>query len=489
MASSGRDPYIYQGRSQDEDSDVPATVADVEVASHVTSIHSKAFKSCVILTQVRLPLGLKVIGENVFNNCQALKTMSIPSSVEVIRSGAFCDCKSLETVDLPEGLSAIPYACFIRCVSLVKAPIPSTVVEIRVNAFWDCQALPHVDLPMGLETIGKGAFANCWSLSRVLVPSSVISIGMMAFSQCRSLDTVEISIVSSTLQSIGRYAFTRCKSLFCISLPKNCGVDPSAFLHCGKLQQAFGCDGNALNDCLKNRFDGLPAHVFCYQEVHDSMFDSTGIGTLNDNETIYPTNTKDVFDLTPFHILALSSKPNIDAFKLLLKQTSCPVDQLWQFDILGNTALRYAIRSRKLGSVAFANTMLHAMIDRRVDSLSFEPWRLNIAQKLNSLFEEDVNIERDDGINGLFALLHLSERKETLSLLDQAIWKHGLRQSRKELAVRGERREAKRPKMDSNVSPNDTRVDRQGYYVHSGAETIIVNALPYLGPIVKTIEF
>ncbi|CAJ1947671.1 unnamed protein product [Cylindrotheca closterium] len=492
MASSGPVSFIYQG--EDEDSDVPATVNDVEVASHVTSIHSAAFHNYISLTIVRLPLGLKVIEENAFNNCQALKTISIPSSVGIIQSGAFCDCKSLETAGLPEGLTAIPHACFMRCVSLVKVNIPSTVVEIGVNAFWDCQALRYVELPMGLETIESGAFGHCWGLSRVLVPSSVIYIGLMAFTGCGSLETVEISIESNALQSIRRNAFQNCYSLICVALPKSCDVNPSAFLHCEALVNAFERHGYALNGCLSNRFDGLPAHKFVYQQAHNiSTFDSDDVSDLKDNRTIYPTDTKDVFGLTPFHILALSSRPNVETFQFLLKQASFLIDQLWHFDVKGKTALRYAIGSYAPGAMVFVNAVLHAMIDGRVVCLSFEPWRLKIAQKLNRLTEEDVPEEREDKIHGLFALIHLYERKETLSLLDQAVWKHRMRQSNKELAA-GEREEnAIRPKMDLDVSPiNDIRVrviDRQACYLHSGAETILDNTLPYLAPITKTIAF
>ncbi|KAL3931912.1 MAG: hypothetical protein SGBAC_011091 [Bacillariaceae sp.] len=492
MASSGQDPYIYDTSHEDESDNVPGSVTSVEVAPNVTRIHSKAFKNCPILTHVSLPSSssLKVIGENAFNNCRSLKSIWIPPSVEVIGSGAFCDCSSLETVVLPRvGLKAIPHACFIRCTSLENITIPSSVVDIRVNAFSNCEALPYVKLPMGLETIGKGSFSNCPSLSRVLVPSTVISIGMMAFAYCNGLDTVEISIVSSELQSIGRYAFHRCMSLLSVALPKSCGVDLTAFMGSRRLNQAFGSDGKALIDYLKNRFDSLQCHAFCYQQVHESMFDGTGISKMEDSERIYPTDTTDVFGLTPFHILALSSRPNIETFQMLLKEASCPVDQLWQCDVFGNTAFRYAISTATPGVAVFFNAMLHAIVDRRVEWLGLEPWKLSIVQKLDMLLAEDAPEEREHEIISLFALLHLHERKETLSLLDEAVWKHSIRQSQKELDAAEGERDAKRLKTGKDNSPNNARLDRQRCYLNSGAEAVIVNTLPYLGPIVKTIKF
>ncbi len=85
-------------------------------------------------TEYTLPAGVKVIGEEAFNNISSLRTVNFPLSLEEIGKNAFARCSALSTVSLPE-----------------------SVKKIGDFAFSNCHQLTLVTI-LGVESIGEGAF-------------------------------------------------------------------------------------------------------------------------------------------------------------------------------------------------------------------------------------------------------------------------------------------------------------------------------------------
>ncbi|CAJ1945191.1 unnamed protein product [Cylindrotheca closterium] len=368
---------------------------------------------------------------------------------------------------------------FARCESLRDINIPSTVLYVGARAFDDCHELPYVDLPRGLLQIGESAFNGCRSLERILIPSTVVAIGPAAFHVCSSLRSVEISIAQNghgVLEAIGPDAFMHCSSLTNIGIPNNCNVGSGAFPAsarcCHKFFEMF-IDGRMkdLPKRLKGRFDSLPYHTICYQQGHAGEMATEFTPIVQDYER-GSERIKDIFGLTPFHILALSAKPSIAALKMLVEETSMSANGILEFDEWEGyytqtlTPLRYAIENRAPEALAFIKAMLHVLVDQRTTDLGLELWRSDIVRAINS-FEGRDGSERAENVHDLFELLRLYERKEAISLLEQAVWKQRIAQT--------------------DRSNEDD--DRQGYYLKSGAEIVIPNILPYLGSIEKTLMF
>ena len=69
----------------------------INLSPNLTSIDSYAFRSCDI-KELKLPLGLKSIGESAFNDCSKLTELHIPSSLETIGNNAFSGCSNLNSV-------------------------------------------------------------------------------------------------------------------------------------------------------------------------------------------------------------------------------------------------------------------------------------------------------------------------------------------------------------------------------------------------------
>ena len=172
---------------------IPASVTDLS-----------AFSGCSSLENVNLSRGVKNLSG--FANCTALKTIEIPDTVTTLGNGAFLECESLQEVILPEGVIEIGDA-FGGCASLQRVTIPSTVTTIG-DAFENCTSLQEIRLPDGVLTIGR-AFRGCENLQRVYIPATVTKIDNNAFDRCYSLSEVHFGGTMETWNSFGLY-FVKC---------------------------------------------------------------------------------------------------------------------------------------------------------------------------------------------------------------------------------------------------------------------------------------
>ncbi len=136
--------------------------------------------------------GITSIGSKAFSSCSILTNVTIPSSVTSIGSDAFQNCGSLTSVTIPEGVASIGSFAFSICTSLTSVTIPGSVTSIGDSAFQGCISLESMTILDGVRSIGNGAFIGCSSLTSVTIPASVTSIGYSAFNDCISLESMTI---------------------------------------------------------------------------------------------------------------------------------------------------------------------------------------------------------------------------------------------------------------------------------------------------------
>ena len=115
--------------------------------------------------------------------CASASELRLPAGVKTIGEEAFRGDGSLDRVILPEGLETIDAFAFHQS-GVTQVSFPGTLKTIGIQAFDDCDRLAQVFIPDGVESIGDYAFFSCDALSYVSIPASVGSIGVNAFSCC-----------------------------------------------------------------------------------------------------------------------------------------------------------------------------------------------------------------------------------------------------------------------------------------------------------------
>ena len=138
------------------------------------------------IVEIRLPKGIKEIGEQAFTACKALRVVKIPSSVQTMDSGVFMGCPALETVNLPSKLKHSG-KLFKYCSSLKEIIIPKSCTVIQTSDFAYCTALTGGTVPEQVTEIQGWAFHGCSSLNDIYIHGGVRKIHKTAFADCPKL--------------------------------------------------------------------------------------------------------------------------------------------------------------------------------------------------------------------------------------------------------------------------------------------------------------
>lgn len=222
-----------------------------------------AFDGLISLSNVKLPEGVRTIGEYAFRDTQIWE-ITIPSTITTIGQYAFANTR-LQNITFAEGsrLQNISQYAFQNCTSLQEVIMPNTVTTIGECAFGGCSALQtlwfsdemvtiddnvcfnctqlsDVHLPAKLITIGHSAFYNTYMLSQISYPNSLNKIGSNAFYNS-GIESVKLPV---TLEYLGEDAFRSCKKLKYIELPSfldNNYRDPNGNSF-GYINNFYGCD-------------------------------------------------------------------------------------------------------------------------------------------------------------------------------------------------------------------------------------------------------
>ena len=87
------------------------------------------------------------IGNNAFQDCTGLTSVTIPNSVTSIENYAFYGCTGLTSVAIPNSVTSIGDWTFYYCSSLTSVTIPNSVTSIGNYVFWKCSSLTSVTIP------------------------------------------------------------------------------------------------------------------------------------------------------------------------------------------------------------------------------------------------------------------------------------------------------------------------------------------------------
>jgi hypothetical protein len=83
------------------------TFPELYYFTSLTEISAHAFDGCSQLASIRLPKGVKKIGDGAFKDCAKLPQLNLPTGISEIGSAAFDGCKALTAIELTDGIKAI----------------------------------------------------------------------------------------------------------------------------------------------------------------------------------------------------------------------------------------------------------------------------------------------------------------------------------------------------------------------------------------------
>lgn len=160
----------------------------------VTEIGDNAFNSCSDLTSITIPANVTSIGFDAFFFCKGL------ISVHISDLAAWCDIKFSYMIDDNGNRKYIygnPLECakhlYLNDEEITDLVIPNEVTSISNGAFIGFRGLSSVTIHNSVTDIGECAFQYCENLTDVTIGNGVTYIGGRAFQNCTGLNAVYIS--------------------------------------------------------------------------------------------------------------------------------------------------------------------------------------------------------------------------------------------------------------------------------------------------------
>ena len=200
---------------------IPATVECNGTIYNVTSIGDNAFNNCISLTSVTIPNSVTYVGNYVFRNCISLAEVTIPEGINYFSYDAFSGTNihsrmiiDSVTYEVSSSYFYNDYGFNFRCPGAVTFHVgDSTYAPVAGVSSCEQNRSGHVDILSSIEFAGNtypvtyirySAFSNRDGLTSVTIPNSVTSIEQSAFYDCDGLTDITLP---ENITFIGSQAF------------------------------------------------------------------------------------------------------------------------------------------------------------------------------------------------------------------------------------------------------------------------------------------
>lgn len=222
--------YNYIFSKENRTVQVPAGFGFKRYDCYRNNLARAFFKNGSLVT-VKLPESMTELGENIFDDCKALRGVKVPEGVTHIDGSAFSGCNILEKLNFPAKLTSVGDNAFWSCYSLVLDNLPNSLLHVGQSAFcyvplkalkldrkveigagaFSNTPITEIEMATPCDSILGETFSNCPNLTKITIGEGLKYIGYKAF----SYSPVKEANLPSTLRDISSYAFTGYSSSYC----------------------------------------------------------------------------------------------------------------------------------------------------------------------------------------------------------------------------------------------------------------------------------
>lgn len=132
---------------------------------------------------------ITAFGDQCFDCCSGLTSITIPSSVTSLGKDCFSGCSGLTSITIPSSVTSLGESCFQSCSNLTSITIPSSVTSLGHHCFWSCSGLTSITILSSVTSLGDCCFCGS-GLTSITIPSSVTSLGWGCFRECSNLESL-----------------------------------------------------------------------------------------------------------------------------------------------------------------------------------------------------------------------------------------------------------------------------------------------------------
>ena len=341
------------------------------------------------LTSVKLPAGLKRIGNAALADCQQLASIDLPASLVDIGDYAFARCTALNAVTIPASVTQVGCGAFMRCSALKSfAVAPSgQLLVLGDAALMDCRALTSIDLGRAIKRIG----------SRALTGTGLQALDLNAYTALQEVGDWAVTMTPVTSVTfpnkyiqLGEGAFLYDNSLTSINLGQKM-ADISNFAFAGTaLEGTLSFTGlKTLGDYALYNIQGLTAVELPETTEYlgtRSMAGMIGLTELTSNAETPPTLGQEVWAGVVQSRIPLSvPKGSIDLYRAAGQ---------WQWFLYPNQWLKGDVNNDGSVNISDINVIVSIILGAKVDNETMQRADVN----------EDGNVNISD-INLLLSII------------------------------------------------------------------------------------
>ncbi|MCH5218971.1 MAG: leucine-rich repeat domain-containing protein [Muribaculaceae bacterium] len=169
----------------------------VTIGGSTQSIPTSYFENCTALKNVTIAETVTSLGTNVFAG-SGIEEITLPAAITTVTSSTFQGCKSLKRVVLGPEVTAIQDMAFYNS-TVSEVALPATVKTIGQMAFSGTNLSGTLELPAALTSVGLQAFANNTGITSVTFPAGVATVNDGAFMGCTGISKFNLAGGNETL--------------------------------------------------------------------------------------------------------------------------------------------------------------------------------------------------------------------------------------------------------------------------------------------------